>query len=283
MGEVVSRRPKRWIDAHIVELVESGEALLVRSPGDADAADQFRGDFLDWDRRASEVLEASFEARGMFTSAPVDDFRSLGAALLDLQIGTTTLPLERVPEVPRVIREKCRVLRAIRARLDIYEPDRDEAHKSGSNASAAGSIFLVHGHDHALREKVRRYLEHATERSIVVLDEQPNKGRDVLSKLLDHALEAAFAVVLMTGDDEGRVAGGGSWSPRARQNVILELGLFLGLLGRNRVVALYETSVEMPSDYSGVLWVPIEGDGWAMRLASELKAAGIEVNLNKVI
>lgn len=118
---------------------------------------------------------------------------------------------------------------------------------------------------------------------MVVLDEQPNQGRDVLDKLLDHAVTAAFSVVLLTGDDEGRDAGSGSWLPRARQNVVLEFGLFLGLLGRAKVVALYEADVEMPSDYSDVLWIPLAGKGWRMQLPSELQAAGIEVDLDRAL
>jgi predicted nucleotide-binding protein len=65
--------------------------------------------------------------------------------------------------------------------------------------------------------------------------------------------------------------------------VIFELGLFLGLLGRDRVVALYEAGVEMPSDYSGVMWVPISGEGWMLELATEMKAAGIKVSLDEAI
>ncbi|MCA1607449.1 MAG: nucleotide-binding protein [Actinobacteria bacterium] len=106
----------------------------------------------------------------------------------------------------------------------------------------------------------------------------------MLGKLLDSAKQAAYAVVLLTADDEGRVAGsGGKWSPRARQNVVLELGLFLGLLGRDKVAALHEPTVEVPSDFSGVVYIKLDDGGWKMKLATELRNAGIEVDLNKTI
>ena len=69
--------------------------------------------------------------------------------------------------------------------------------------------------------------------------------------------------------------------PRARQNVILELGYFIGRLGRPRVCALHKGSVEIPTDYHGVLFVPMDaGDGWKLKLAKEMKAVGLEVDLN---
>ena len=71
---------------------------------------------------------------------------------------------------------------------------------------------------------------------------------------------------------------------RARQNVILEMGFFLGKLGRNRVCALYEEGVEVPSDYHGVLFIPIDNSqDWKFLLAKEMKAVGLSIDLNKAI
>jgi predicted nucleotide-binding protein len=72
--------------------------------------------------------------------------------------------------------------------------------------------------------------------------------------------------------------------PRARQNVILELGFFLGRLGRDRVCALYEDGIEMPSDYEGMLFIPFDETGaWRMLLAREMKEAGLPIDLNDAI
>lgn len=72
--------------------------------------------------------------------------------------------------------------------------------------------------------------------------------------------------------------------PRARQNVVFEMGFFAGVLGRARVCALYENGVELPSDLAGLAYVPIDpGGAWKFHLARELKAANMDVDMNKVI
>jgi predicted nucleotide-binding protein len=90
---------------------------------------------------------------------------------------------------------------------------------------------------------------------------------------------------LLTPDDEGRsVAAAGVLRPRARQNVVLELGYFTAKLGRKAVCALHRGSLELPSDYLGVVYVPIdEAGGWQLRLAKELKAAGFPIDMNKAL
>jgi predicted nucleotide-binding protein len=64
----------------------------------------------------------------------------------------------------------------------------------------------------------------------------------------------------------------------------MELGFFLGRLGRGKVAVLYKEGVEIPSDYQAVVFIPIENeDGWHLQLARELKRAGLDVDLNRVI
>ena len=65
--------------------------------------------------------------------------------------------------------------------------------------------------------------------------------------------------------------------------MILELGYFLGRLGRDRVCALVKDDVEIPSDYSGVVYVAFDDAGaWQLNLAKEMKDAGLPVDLNRV-
>jgi predicted nucleotide-binding protein len=117
-----------------------------------------------------------------------------------------------------------------------------------------------------------------------VLDEKPGGSADILGKLIANAQKAAYAVVLLTGDDEGRIAGSSEWKPRARQNVVLELGLFIGLLGRDKVMALYEPGVEIPSDFLGVTYVELDKNkAWRIGLVSELRNAGIDASLDATL
>ena len=140
----------------------------------------------------------------------------------------------------------------------------------------------MHGHDQAVREAVARFIERLGFQT-VILHEQPNKGRTIVEKFVGNT-DVAFAVVLLTADDVARKKGEPvpSERPRARQNVILELGFFLGKLGREKVCALYEQGVEIPSDYQGVVFVSLKDD-WKLRLARELREAGLSVDMNKVV
>jgi predicted nucleotide-binding protein len=94
----------------------------------------------------------------------------------------------------------------------------------------------------------------------------------------------AFAVVLFASDDEGRRKGTNTLVGRARQNVILELGYFIGLLGRPNACALHRGDIEIPSDYLGVLFIPMNRtDAWKLQLAKEMKAAAVELDMNLVL
>lgn len=143
-------------------------------------------------------------------------------------------------------------------------------------AGDRAGIFLVHGHDDALKFEVARLLERVTDEKITILAEEPNRGRTVVEKLEQYS-HVKFAVVLMTPDDQ--VLGSGKEQGRARQNVILELGLFLALLGRDNVCVLYRRGTEIPSDYSGIVLVEADGRGaWKLDLLRELDAADITVD-----
>ncbi len=146
----------------------------------------------------------------------------------------------------------------------------------------SNEVFVIHGHEDAARETVARFLERLS-LDPVILHEQPNKGRTIIEKFEDYA-DAGFAVVLLTPDDVGALATDrDNLKPRARQNVILELGFFIGTLGRERVCALKKHGVETPSDYDGVVYTDLDDAGaWKMELVRELKAAGYRVDANRV-
>jgi len=142
-------------------------------------------------------------------------------------------------------------------------------------------IFIVHGHDDGARETVARFLERIGLEAII-LHEQANQGRTIIEKVVANG-DVGFAVVLLTPDDEG-CAKGGTPEPRARQNVLLELGYFIGRLGRGKVCALKRGSLEIPSDFAGVVWETMDSNGgWKQALARELEAAGHSLDWNKVM
>lgn len=151
-----------------------------------------------------------------------------------------------------------------------------------STPVSTNRVFVVHGHDKGIREMVVRFLERLA-LSPIVLHEQPSGGKTVIEKLEQHS-DVAFAVVLLTPDDQGCSQGEADLQQRARQNVILELGFFIGRLGRERVCALHKGKLELPTDILGVVYVSLDdGDGWRFSLAKELRQAGFEVDLNRVM
>lgn len=181
------------------------------------------------------------------------------------------------------IEERLTILQGL---IDSLETEVQMQSPSSSLTQPPGGsgVFLVHGHDEAMIHETARFLERLG-LNVIILREQPNQGRTIIEKFVDHS-NVGFAVVLLTGDDRGGVYSTPyeQQKPRARQNVILELGFFLGKLGRKRVCALYREGVEIPSDYNGVLFVPIDNGGaWRLTLAREMKAADMEIDTNKVV
>jgi hypothetical protein len=144
-------------------------------------------------------------------------------------------------------------------------------------------VFIVHGRDNDAKQTVARFVERLGLEP-VILHEQPSLGKTIIEKL-EHYADVGFAVVLLTPDDEGRLSGSSeAVKPRARQNVLLELGLFVGRLGRRNVCAICKPPVDIPSDWDGVVWVAMdEHDGWKVTLARELKAAGFTIDASALL
>lgn len=108
-------------------------------------------------------------------------------------------------------------------------------------------------------------------------------GRTIIGKFRQETEGVGFAVVLMTPDDVGRAKDASDLNPRARQNVIFELGFFIGKLGPERVAAMVKGNVERPSDFDGVLYISLDQTDWRAKLGKELQKAGFDVDWNKVM
>ncbi|MDR3529365.1 MAG: nucleotide-binding protein [Rhodopila sp.] len=148
--------------------------------------------------------------------------------------------------------------------------------------SDLSKVFVVHGHDDGARQAVARFLERL-ELEAIILQEQPDQGLTIIEKFETYANHVGFAVVLLTPDDIGGAALAPAQALRARQNVIFELGYFAGKLGRGRACLMRKGEVEIPSDLYGVIYTEMDAaEGWKLKLAKELKAAGLKFDGDKV-
>jgi predicted nucleotide-binding protein len=241
----------------------------------------------DYSSKANIALDtAKSTVRDVFGQES-DESRTFRASLLVIEAADTFDDAEMVAHRQREETQE-RVVEAT-ARLENLLKIVDEKASSGAPAGPRTSapsrrVFVIHGHDHAAREVVARFLLQVGLEP-VILQEQPGQGRTIIEKL-EASTDVGYAVVLMTGDDRGgpKNADPTAYHPRARQNVIFELGHFSARLGRGKVCVLYEPGVEKPSDYDGVSYIRFEsGEAWKLPLAKELKAADLPVDVNRLL
>lgn len=143
-------------------------------------------------------------------------------------------------------------------------------------------IFVVHGHDSAALEQLELVLRRLSLDPYIL--QNNDGGSKTIIEALEHQIynEAAFGIVLMTPDDFGyaKAKTDEERQPRARQNVVLEMGMVFASLGRERMVILKKGALEIPSDIDGVLRLEFNDHvkEIAVRLATRMKSAGIEID-----
>ena len=163
------------------------------------------------------------------------------------------------------------------------------------------NVFIVHGRDNEPKLELARILEKLGF-NVIILSEQPDKGRTIIEKLEQETIDIDYAFVILTPDDIGfqeliqelskqyplvsefvknRPIVSSLLKPRARQNVILELGYLVGKIGRHKVCCLYKGDVELPSDIHGVLFKKFNDsvEECYKGIIEELKAIGYDIKM----
>lgn len=256
--------------------IDMGENLLRQSISNPEELASIESETYVWDEFNTTMLRRSF------TSPTICD--SYGGYAGPLIMGGRDTLQHKIDDHRTHVRRKVDRLNALLVQVPLYGTPT----QSPAIVSEVGTdIFIVHGRDDATKQTVARFVEKlCPEVPVVILHEQPNAGSKTIIEKLEAQVESAgFAVVLLTGDDEGRMKGDdGTLNSRARQNVVLELGMFMGRLGRPRVAVLYEPGVELPSDISGVLYTELDPAGaWKNALAREIQTAGLPIDLQQLI
>lgn len=161
---------------------------------------------------------------------------------------------------------------------EMKEEEEPAAQPQPAQLGNMNKIFIVHGHDGELKHSVARIVEKQGIEA-VILSEQANQGRTIIEKFEANS-DVGGAICLFTADDVGKAKDASSENSRARQNVVLETGYFMGKHGRDHVVILADSGIEIPSDLSGVVYT--NTSNWEIGLLKDLKAMGYEVDFNKL-
>jgi predicted nucleotide-binding protein len=141
----------------------------------------------------------------------------------------------------------------------------------------SNKIFVVHGHNDILKFEISNTLQKLGLEPII-LHEQASSNRTIIEKL-EYYKEVKYAIIIMSDDDLGGSKMTNEFIPRARQNVVFEMGYFFGVLGRKNVVCILNNSkIERPSDIDGIVYLDYNNT-WQMDLIKELKAVGFNLNL----
>jgi predicted nucleotide-binding protein len=217
--------------------------------------------------------------RRLFTTSEVAEdllVRTAGGMVIQPMTPPEALEYEK-----GIARSQVDFLRSLVKRLELH--DVVGASMPTKSATSSRRVFLVHGHDEGAKQEVARFLE-SLDLEVIILHERPSRGRTVIEKFEANA-DVGFAVVLLTPDDVARARSGNEAEElRARQNVLLELGYFVGKLGRGNVCALKKNDVTVPSDLLGVVYVSFdESSSWRTELAKELRAADIPFDAARIL
>jgi predicted nucleotide-binding protein len=267
----------------LLDRVDKGKVLSDRTVTNMTELEQLKVDFSKWDDFNSEMLKQSFNNEENQYKSGYDQagvfFNPFGHS-----DNSGTAQVARLQEM---IENKLTALDTLIEKVDLLKSGVGESkiltRQEGTKAEIdSKEIFIVHGHNTAILQSVARTIEKLGLVPIV-LHEKPNSGRTIIEKFETNS-NVGFAIVLLTDDDEGKAKTEIDLKKRARQNVVLELGYFIGKLGRKRVLSLYSENVEIPSDIHGLLYVPIDGSGnWKFSIVRELKEIGFDVDANKLL
>lgn len=146
-------------------------------------------------------------------------------------------------------------------------------------------VFVVYGHDDIARTQLEAMLRR-WDLEPIILDQQASGGQTIIEKLEEYGSDVGYAIVLATPDDEGKAKTEAEYKFRVRQNVVLELGMFLSKLGRERVAILLKESpdFEKPSDIQGLIYIPFQKkvDEVSISLIRELSRQGYIIDSKRI-
>ncbi len=265
----------------LIKRIELGKELLNTQITQTEQLEKLEKDFYKWDDYNSEYLKQSFNNEKSEYKYEYDHRNDWVGGVF----GGRNTPQERYQDLRKEIANKIENLEKLVDKTDLLKSEIKEQiseKKESFKTDNVQNVFIVYGHNVAVQQSVARVIEKLGLNPII-LHEQPNNGKTIIEKFEKHS-DVGFAIILMTDDDDGKSKSEIDLKSRARQNVILELGYFIGKLGRERVLPLHSEGVELPSDIHGLLYIPIDkADNWKFAIVKELKAIDFEVDANRLL
>ena len=249
---------------------------------DKEAQNAFFNEFRKWDARNEEIFTRAFVDAN---NTDLDGYRQTGRSYFFTDV---------VEEQKEIITKLVAYLQGFIDRIDLIPCDTESAMTKKSKVEmSVDKVFIVHGHGELAKITAARTLEQLG-LTPIILHEQEDYGNTIIEKFESNATDVGFAVVLLTADDMGisrkdiEKSNTENREPkaskRARQNVVFEMGYFMGKLDRAHVFLLLEDGVEKPGDLDGIVYTPIDSEGmWKIKLAKRLKAVGYKVNTDAII
>lgn len=272
---------KASFTSKLLERIDLGKELVNRQITNVDELEKNEKDYYKWDSYNSEYLKNSFNNESNEYKKRYD---SVNNSFFVTSGGNN--PSERLRDLKEDIQNKIHNLESLVEKIELLKSEieitspRPKTIDTGKTDTT--NIFIVHGHNLAIQQSVARTIEKLGLVPII-LHEQANAGKTIIEKFETHS-NVGFAIILLTDDDEGKSKTDIDLKKRARQNVVLELGYFIGKLGRSKVLPLYSDGVELPSDIHGLLYVPLDkAENWKFSIVKELKEAGYTVDANKLL
>lgn len=269
--KVLLTKPKQVLENELNEEIKVGTELLERKVSTVEELESLQTEYVDWKNYCSELLKYAFnttENEYAFRFSKLNQMAGFADSMkrgIDTNHPSYKLKMHKT-KVSTCLNFLKRFVKSIKViptaeLIETYHSSKGEFTNKG---------FIVHGHDDALKYEVARFLEKDLKKGAIILHEQANRGKTVIEKFETYS-KVDFAIALWTNDDLGKVKNSDDLKPRARQNVIFETGFFLGKIGRENVIILHESGIEIPSDYSGVVYIAIEGN-WKESLRTEIDA-----------
>lgn len=185
-----------------------------------------------------------------------------------------------------LVQGKSEIKSEMESAIGLSNPENNVKITAEPIGNKSNEVFVVYGHNKEARDQLEAMLRRWGLEPLI-LDLLPSEGQTIIEKLENYTERGEFGIVLATPDDEGfRKNHPDEKAFRARQNVVLEMGMLLSKLGRDRVAILLKSQTEMerPSDIQGLIYISFKENvaEAGLTLAKEMATKGYDIDIQKI-